>query len=277
MKNFFIYGDSYFEECEHDEEYVKYSWLVKLKNNFKNKYCFFNYAQSGTGPHYSFDLFNDHLFNENKIYAGDIVLFHLSHFDRIQFITHPSLTYDVSTRIKYDFINNRTYIVSDWTEGNDKEKKLLKYYEMYKKEIEFFFMTISKQLLYENSKNLSFLYSISLLYDIKIIVFANDLSGEFDNFFKLNYNNFFFSPVNLFDLSYREIFKEQEYFYREKLYLDLRRNHLSPENHEKMFEYLLNILNNDYKNLPKFKTNFKDYNDILIIKSNNNKKDFIYE
>jgi len=81
----------------------------------------------------------------------------------------------------------------------------------------------------------------------------------------------------LFDLSYRELLKEQEYYYREKLYLDLRKNHLSPENHEKMFEYLLNILNNDYKNLPKFKTNFKDYNDILIIKSNNNKKDFIYE
>lgn len=282
--NFYVFGDSFFDE-NMDSEYDN-SWLINLKKDKQKTYNFFNYAKKGTGPHYLFKMFNKLLTNSSDHFLkNDVVLIHLSGGDRIDFVCSPEL-FPYISNIKYDYANKKSYCLldkfSNETNINSESKKVQEYYKNFRSEIEFFYMNMQNEILFMGSKYISYLYAISRLYDIKVIVFCSELIHKFKLFFTLNDEKFFCSDINLFDASFDELIVEHKIIAANKVKIDNRINHFSPENHEILLQYIDKILKCEYKNLPKLKNNFKRIEEIYSYISDDNKdygdfKGFIYE
>jgi len=288
MNTFYIFGDSYFDDTYYyiDRSQTEKTWIELLKEKYSKKYFFKNYAKSGTGPHHSFNIFNKLLFEKNKIKEKDIILFHISGTDRISFICPEEIETHVTTNIKYDFIKKETYCTVDEYDKLELTEELIKtkkFYDNFRSEINFLFMNMENEIDYNGPKCMSFLYAVSVLYDVRVILFASDVRGKFNNFSKLNNKNFFASDFNLFDLSFDEIFDIEKNNVAGKLKFDNRNNHFSKENHILMLEYIEKIIERESVEFFKFKRNFKKSDEIFNVvlgEKRSSKKDnteFIYE
>lgn len=278
MKNFYFFGDSYFDAkiCKNSNHEL---WPDLIESKYKSKFNFHNFSKSGTGPHFAFKIFNKMMFSENIIKKDDVVLFHLSGGDRIDFICSNGIEgymnqicFDYNERTSYCLIENNNEQMQ-----NEKKKKLLTFYESFKNEIEFCFLTFENDIIHMNIKYISFLYTLSKLYGIKVILFSTDKIGKFHQFSILNDDNFFMSDYNLFNLSFDEILDNEKHIVSNKVKIDKRMIHFSEENHYIMAEYISSIIDNRIDKLPTFKRNFKSVSDVFSYISNSKNRKFIYE
>ena len=270
-----IFGDSYADPGGCPE----YAWHRRLKNIFPKTH---NFAESGTGPHYAFDLFYNKLSNLKK---DNIIIFLLSDPFRIHWPAHTLLHRELSA-IRWNGETKETECAFyDYPENlkNSKHIKIINYYNEYKKEMDFFYKTYMKELEISNEKNISFLYAISQALNLKVIVFAlfPQLGNQFDSdieitrssLLKLNNNiNFHLCDQLLSTISHNEVYKDELHKYNNNLRQgDKRRNHLSPKNHDIMFEYILSAIHN-YPFVPSFKKHFLHYDEVyqenVHVKSN---------
>lgn len=284
MKNFYFFGDSYLDAkmYKNDSHYINdiyYLWPYLIESKYESEYNFKNFSKAGTGPHFAFKIFNRMMFSENKIKKNDIVLFHLSGGDRIDFICSDEIKGHLN-QICFDYDERKSYCMIEKNSEeikNEKSKKLLTFYENFKNEIDFCFLTFENDIIHMNIKYISFLYSLSKLYGIRIILFSTDKIDKFHKFSSLNDENFFISDHNLFDLSFDEILDAEKHIVANKVKIDKRLMHFSEENHYIMAEYISNIIDKKNNDLPVFKRNFKPVSDVFSYISNNKNRKFIYE
>lgn len=230
-----IFGDSFADpEDRRVENKEVTAWYEFLGQEYKIK----NYALAGTGPHYSFKNYYNFISNgENK--EEYICIFLLSGEDRIHY---PGTNPQTLNNIHWDFDEKKSW----WVEDNKKLKQK-EYYENFKSEIDFLFLTMHDDLVWSNFKNLGFLHMNSLLLGMKTIVFytcglkiLNNMI--YKNFFKLNTSYFYLSTKILGTVAQEEVVDKKEldgYSYH-----DYRRNHLSQENHIILYENIKNIIKN---------------------------------
>ena len=252
-KKIIIFGDSFADPTDRCEENKQVTtWYDCLKHDYKIT----NHALSGTGPHYSFKEYYNFIssgawyggwMGEDKTRLEDyICIFLLSGEDRIAF---PKASPNTITHINWNFDKKESW----WCE-NEQLKKEKIYYETFKSEIDFFFLTMHDDLIWSNFKNLGFLHMNSLLLNMKTIVFCTfgiKVLSKMDPFLdiaKLNTPNFYTYPVELGHISHEEFIDVEENEGYD--YVDLRRNHLSQENHTILYENIKKFINNDYNPLP---------------------------
>ena len=245
-----IYGDSFADPNHRKIDHPEITaWYDLLKSDYK----VINKGLAGTGPHYSFKEYYRFIAEEEDL-EDYIIIFVLSEENRIAF---PNANPCDISNINWDF---------DKKESNnvDEHQKSVKiYYETFKSEIDFFFLTQQDDLMWSNFKNLGFLYMNSLLLNMKTIVFHTDdikvLSRmDFLNFKKLNNLNFYFHPIALGYYSYNE-FIDVETIAEEVLserkpvtVVDERRNHFSQENHTVLYENIKKAIKGEYDDFIPF-------------------------
>ena len=252
-----IFGDSYADP----EGAPNYVWHKRLIDIFPNTR---NLAVSGTGPQRAFSLFYKEMTDFKK---DDIIIFLLSDPFRIHWPAHAlfHLRGELSA-IRWNCETKETECAfHDYPENlkNSKHIKIINYYNEHKKEMDFFYKTYMKELEVSNEKNISFLYTISQALNLKLIVFdifppniqfpGKDFSPRTylplamtNQSQQLNNNiNFHLCDQSLSTISHNEVYKDELYKYDNNLRQgDKRRNHLSPENHDIMFEYILSVIDN---------------------------------
>tara|TARA_Y100000004_G_C8883618_1_gene398710 strand:+ start:22 stop:825 length:804 start_codon:yes stop_codon:yes gene_type:complete len=235
-----IFGDSYADPEDNLKENKDVTTWYEL---LSKKYQIKNFGKAGTGPHYSFTKYYKFISKKQNLNEW-ICIFLLSGEDRINFYGAPK----DSNNINWDFEKKESW----WATGDNLEKEK-RFYENFKSEIDFFFLTMHDDLIWSNFKNLGFLYMNSLLLGMKTIVFytcglkiLNDMIYE--NFFKLNTSHFHLSTKELGTVASEEIIDKQEldgYSYH-----DYRRNHLSQENHIILYENIKNMIKNKNELTP---------------------------
>jgi len=236
-----IFGDSFADpNYRHDENPNVTTWYESLGFDYE----IINHALSGTGPHYSFKEYYNFISNDEKK-EDYICIFLLSGEDRIAFpSTHPG----EMSHVNWDFDKKE----SSWAENEDLKKEKI-YYESFKSEIDFFFLTMHDDLKWSNLKNIGFLYMNSLLLNMKTIVFCTygikilSGMGSFLDITKLNTPNFYLHPLELGHISKKEFIDLEDEGYD---YVDYRRNHLSHENHTILYENIKKFIKNDYNPIP---------------------------
>ena len=242
-----IFGDSYADP----KGTPNFTWHKKLKNN----YSVVNYAETGTGPQYSFELFYD-----LKIEKNNVIIFLLSDSHRINFHGGAIFKGELS-HIVWDEKVKKSYCVFEKYSKNlltNRHMRILDYHKKYKEHIDFFYLTQQKELSRINSKNILFLHNVSKKNDIKIMVFDIFKSTREDMTY-LNDNKFHLFPNFLSEKSIGEIYeKEIDIFDRHS---DKRFNHFSEINHQIFYEYVNNFIR-DINKFPKFKQNFKHCEDV---------------
>ena len=254
--NIIIFGDSY-----GDPEIFSSSNKFKNTNAWydllKYNYNIINHSVSGSGPHYSFKKYYEFISKEQKL-NDYICIFLLSGPDRINFYSrHPSS----GTHIFWDNRNKKSHLI-------DEKDKV--FYNNFKSEIDFFYLTMQDEINWFNCKNISFLYTNSILLGLKTIVFLTsssyDMIAENERFIdykKLNNSNFFIYPTILSNISEMEFnniekIKEKNKSCMNYAFKDFRRNHFSQENHEVFYKNIEKIIVNDYK-LDAFKKHLNSY------------------
>jgi len=260
-KKIIIFGDSFADPASAHTPTLYMAWYEYLEKD----YNITNHALSGTGPHYSFKEYYKFI-TDNEIKKEDyITIFLLSGEDRIRFPNMGSMSFD----------NKESW----WINNPDlRRKKNKTYYETFKSEIDFLFLTMHDELEWSNFKNLGFLYMNSLLLNMKIIVFCTfgikilSKRGSFLDMVKLNNPNFYLHPLELGHISKKEFidFGDEGYDY-----VDNRRNHLSQENHTILYENMKKFIKNDYNPIP-FAKNI-DYSYNFGKKRDTKTGNFIYE
>ena len=261
-----IFGDSFADPAERQHENKNITtWYEFLESDYKIT----NHALSGTGPHYSFKEYYNFISNvENK--EEYICIFLLSGEDRIHY---PGANPQTLNNIHWDFDEKKSW----WAEDQNKLKQK-KYYENFKSEIDFLFLTMHDDLVWSNFKNLGFLHMNSLLLGIKTIVFytcgLKILSKMvYENFSKLNTSNFYLSTKILGTVAHDEVIDKKELDGYD--YIDYRRNHFSQENHIILYENIKNIIKNKKELKPYVK--HLDYARNFVQMRNTKTNNFIYE
>ncbi|MBS82739.1 MAG: hypothetical protein CMD65_01230 [Gammaproteobacteria bacterium] len=277
-KKVFIFGDSYADPAGTPN----YVWHRRLSDIFSNTR---NFALSGTGPQYAFSLFYKNMTDFKK---DDIIIFLLSDPFRIHWPEHALFSGELSA-IQWNGETKETECVfNDYPENlkNSKHIKIINYYNEHKKEMDFFYKTYMKELEVSNEKNISFLYTISQTLNLKLIVFdifemryaqiaRTKLSQQLNNNI-----NFHLCDQYLSTISTNEIYKEELHKTKTNLRQgDKRRNHLSPENHDIMFEYILSVIDNKCYFSPEFKQHFLYFDEVYQenVHLKNNPIQYIYE
>ena len=271
MKKILIFGDSYADPnlkaigiYQQDTP-----WYELLGSDYKIT----NNALSGTGPHYSFkEYYNFILKLKNYEYEDYIVIFFLSGEDRIHF---PKTNPEKISHINWDFYKKESWFCEhpDFVEEQS-------YYNTFKSEIDFFFLTMHEELKWSNFKNVGFLHMNSLILNMKTIVFCtfgNKIlsNGEVDmDMTKLNNSNFYIHPIEMGYISSEEFKDRNEDNYD---FMDHRRNHLSQQNHKVLYENIKKIIVNDYKNLIPFVKDIDESKNLGKRKNTEKTGDFIYE
>lgn len=283
MNTFYLFGDSFFDDIWEPN----YSWIKRIREKYQKKYNYKNFAKCGTGPNYLFYKLYQEIEN---IQEGDIFLVHLSSSDRIEFteLRNENMIGRL-TSIGWNSELKKSYIsiTPDEAKQDSINEKVLNYYNLFENEINFLFLSMSHELYNINHKNISFLYVLSKLKKIKVILFSDfdtcltvdDKIYEIEiDYEKLNDNNFYISKYNLFDVAIREIKIKYLDQIQETVFCDKRCNHMSKENHDIMVQYIEKIIDNDYASLPVFIENFKEIGEIYEIKGKNEEKKskFIY-
>tara|TARA_B100000949_G_scaffold58963_1_gene52088 strand:- start:168 stop:1016 length:849 start_codon:yes stop_codon:yes gene_type:complete len=261
-----IFGDSFADPNErHDENPNVTTWYESLGFDYE----IINHALSGTGPHYSFKEYYNFISNDKKK-EDYICIFLLSGEGRIDF---PSMHPGEMSHVNWDFNKKE----SSWAESEDlkigdkivhqlRNKYYCKekiYYETFKSEIDFLFLTMHDELKWFNLKNIGFLYMNSLLLNMKTIVFCTygikilSGMGSFLDITKLNTPNFYLHPLELGHISKKEFIDLEVGGYD---YVDNRRNHLSQENHTILYENMKKFIKNDYNPIPFAKNIDYSYN-----------------
>ena len=268
-KKIIIFGDSFADPEDRRGETQVTSWYEFLEHDYK----IINHALSGTGPHYSFKEYYNFII-DNEIKKEDyICIFLLSGEDRISF---PKASPNNITHINWDFNKKESW----WAENEDLKKEK-RYYETFKPEIDFFFLTMHDDLKWSNFKNLGFLYMNSLLLNMKTIVFCTygikilSGMGSFLDITKLNTPNFYTYPVELGYISHEEFIDAEKFREQGHDYVDQRKNHFSQENHTILYENIKKFINNDYNPSP-FTKNI-DYSASFGKTRNTKTGKFIYE
>lgn len=255
-----IFGDSYADSNnDFGENLDRYDWTYLLHK----KYNVTNYAISGTGPHYSFKKYFDHV--KSRVFGkNDIIIFIVSINDRIHF--HKSEAKEI-TGIGWDEINSKTYVHES---SNDQVKQ---YYKDWFSEINFYYLTNLDEIHMSFMKNVSFLYCVSQFIGLKTIVFS--VSDDF--IFKLPINNnFYYLDKRLSNISQNEIFAEERKDLNFSSFRDKRINHFSKKNHKIFFNNLIKIIENKYDELETFQENFLSVDDVALNFFENTEKGFIY-
>ena len=247
MKHIIIFGDSYGDPKNKPDLKFKETrtWYERLESN----YNVINHSVEGSGPHYSFKKYYDFISNKKRL-SDYTCIFLLSGQDRINFFSRKP---HCGTHIVWNKSNQKSYLL----EEADKQ-----FYNNFRSEIDFFYLTMQDEIDWFNLKNLSFLYVNSILLGLKTIVFLTSTSYEnvnsvnnvflniFINYSKLNNSNFFTYPNVLSDISEME-FTDIEQIRNEPTrikyaFSDHRRNHFSQENHDVFYKNLEKIIANDY-------------------------------
>lgn len=279
MNNFFIFGDSYADEhsppfpseVENDEWQNKnsYRWPIRIKKEFENSYNFKNYSLLGSSPYFSLN----NLMNKIRILEkNDIVLFFISDFDRIDF---PCQVAEIKGHLTNIFYSKRTMKADLIDDETFKHKGLLNaFFSLNESEIDFFYKTffniLNPNILREII--IGFLKNLSIEKQCKIIVFDKNYltSGLTDT------KNFYMYRSSLGSISKNEFYSD-EINVKDVMIKDDRVNHMSPKNHEIMFNLIIGIIKNEeidhiqfYKSI--IKRNIK--NKIFL---SNSSRDFIYE
>lgn len=271
MKNIIIFGDSY-GDPKYSLSKLKFkdtrTWYKMLETN----YNVINHSVEGSGPHYSFKKYYDFISNEKNL-SNYICIFLLSGQDRINFFGRKP--------------NSGTHIV--WSEQN-KESYLLDerdkiFYDNFRSEIDFFYLTMHDEINWFNCKNISFLYVNSILLGLKTIVFLTSGTtpiANLVNYNELNNSNFFIYPTILSDISEME-FTDIEQIRNEPerikyAFSDHRRNHFSQENHEVFYKNIEKIISNNYT-LDAFKSHLNpcDYYGEVFPDEHIEENKFIYD
>lgn len=231
-----IFGDSFADPEDKSEENKD---VIAWHEFLNREYEIINHAKSGTGPHYSFKEYYSFISNKKIDFKDYICIFLISGEDRIHF--HGANPQSI-THINWDFDKKKSW----WAEDKNliKEKR---YYENFKSEIDFLFLTMHDELKWSNFKNLGFLHMNSLLLGLKTIVFCTFgikiLSKmAYENFTKLNSSNFYLNSKELGLIAHEEFIDIEETDGYD--YVDYRRNHLSQENHIILYDNIKNIINN---------------------------------
>ena len=279
-KKVFIFGDSY-ADPKGTPNYVWHKRLIDVFSNTRN------FAVSGTGPQHAFSLFYKEMTDFKK---DDIIIFLLSNPFRIHWPAHALFQHSWElSAIQWNGETKETECVfRNYPENlkNSKHIKIINHYNEHKKEMDFFYKTYMKELEVSNEKNISFLYTISQTLNLKLIVFdifemryaqiaRTKLSQQLNNNI-----NFHLCDQYLSTISYNEIYKEELHKYDNNLRQgDKRRNHLSPENHDIMFEYILSVIDNKCYFSPEFKQHFLYFDEVYQenVHVKNNPIQFIYE
>jgi len=251
-KKIIIFGDSFADSASAHTPTLYMAWYEYLEKD----YNITNHALSGTGPHYSFKEYYKFI-TDNEIKKEDyITIFLLSGEDRIRFPNMGSMSFD----------NKESW----WINNPDlRRKKNKTYYETFKSEIDFLFLTMHDELEWSNFKNLGFLYMNSLLLNMKTIVFHSlrhsthtliSAISKMDSFFdfsKLNNPNFYLYPIELEAIADEEFIDFEEGIDIEE---PIRRNHFSQENHTILYENIKKFIKNDYNHIPFAKNIDYSYN-----------------
>ena len=280
-KKVFIFGDSY-ADPKGTPNYVWHKRLIDIFSNTRN------FAVSGTGPQHAFSLFYKEMTDFKK---DDIIIFLLSNPFRIHWPAHALFQHSWElSAIQWNGETKETECVfRNYPENlkNSKHIKIINYYNEHKKERDFFYKTYMKELEVSNEKNISFLYTISQALNLKLIVFdvfplnfeipiaRTKLSQQLNNNI-----NFHLCDQSLNTISHNEVYKEDMEQNRQKTRQgDKRRNHLSPENHDIMFEYILSVIDNKCYFSPEFKQHFLYYDEVYQenVHVKNNPIQYIYE
>jgi len=237
-----IFGDSFADPKERKKENQNVTtWYDSLGSDYE----IINNALSGTGPHYSFKEYYEFIINGNIKKEDYINIFLLSGEDRISF---PNIGPSDMNHVNWDFDKKKTW----WAEDSSLKKEKA-YYEFFRSEIDFTFLTMHDELKWSNFKNLGFLYMNSLLLNMKTIVFCTfgikilSRMGSFLDITKLNNPNFYLYPIELGHISHKEFIDLEDEGYD---YVDNRRNHFSQENHTILYENIKKFIKNDYNPIP---------------------------
>jgi hypothetical protein len=234
-KKIIIFGDSFADPADRKYENKNVTtWYEHLNHDYEIT----NHALAGTGPHYSFKEYYNFI-SSDKNKEEYICIFLLSGEDRIHFYNADPQTI---TQINWNFDKKES-----WWAGDSNLTKEKIYYDTFKSEIDFFFLTMHDELKWSNFKNLGFLYMNSLLMGLKTVVFCTFgikiLSRmTYANFAKLNSSSFYLSPIELGLIAREEFVDRGETVGFD--YVDFRRNHLSQENHDILYENIKSIINN---------------------------------
>jgi len=265
-KKIIIFGDSFADPKDRQDENKQITtWYEHLNHDYEIT----NHALAGTGPHWSFKEYYNFISSDEKK-EDYICIFLLSGEDRIAF---PKASPSNITHINYDFDKKESW----WAENEDLKKEKI-YYESFKSEIDFFFLTMHDDLKWSNFKNLGFLYMNSILLNMKTIVFCTygikilSRMGSFLDIANLNSPNFYLYPVELGHISHEECIDAEVGGYD---YVDHRRNHFSQENHTILYENIKKFIKNDYNPIP-FVKNI-GYSYIFGKKRDTKTGKFIYE
>ena len=281
MNKFLIFGDSFADEhsppypsSDENREWQKkhsYRWPIKIKEKFENQYEYYNLALDGSSPYSA--LKKMHKF---KITKGDIILFFLSDFDRIDFIAPLEIKSHLSN-IFYSTESEKSELFED--PGFNKHEKLKAFYLLHEPELDFFYKTLHNILSHEMLEKLilSYLKNLSYEKNCRIILFRKNPSDLTEDY-KLKNTKYYYEFDKILSLvsDYEwSNLSSQEYDYMIK---DERVNHLSPENHEIMFDSICKILDNDFDNVLNFKTKIlnEDFIKNIVYRGLNDRK-FIYE
>ena len=199
-KTIYLFGDSYFdtELCLKKHKYecrnIWDLWTVRLEKTFENDYKFENFSKSGAGPHYTFKIF-DRLLHDEKFTKKDIIIFHLSGAERIDFIHKDESVQMNLCNIGWDSSRRASYCTFNEYSQKDlkvEQQKVLDYYNDFRSEIDFLYLTLDKYLESSNFKNVSYLYVLSKILKFKIIVFLPEINNIiFNSMLSLNDENFF--------------------------------------------------------------------------------------
>lgn len=278
MNKFLIFGDSFADEhapphpsfVENDEWQKKHSyrWPIRLKEKFQNQYEYVNQALQGSSPYNA--LKKMHKF---KIIKGDIILFFLSDFDRIDFIAPDEIKSHISN-IFYSTKTKKCELFED--PDHDNHKKLKAFYLLHEPELNFFYKNLFNILTDEMLEKLFLGYLKNLAHEKKcrIILFHKNNFSESKN------TEYFYQ----FKKSLGIVSDEEWPNFNKKLLnddfviVDERINHLSNDNHEVMLDTICKIINYDYDNILEFKKEVYDKNiNEHIVHRGSNVRKFIYE
>lgn len=259
--NIFIFGDSYFAPSFANNNHKTWHYYMDQEYGKSN---IFNFAISGTGPHYNTPKIIDCI-RKGDIGFEDIIICHISGVSRVEFPYRHDITLNGST---WDFESKTSH--HDWVEEHPIGQK---YFDDFKTEVDYTYLTFNDYLLISGFALTGFLYSISKCLGIRVLVFDRIKTKPInDTFFSKmfssnNDENFRYSEFNLFDVSTREIFFEESNEHVNTVKNDFRSNHLSKENHILLFDYFKNFISKQIDDNFKFKENFRHAKDVFEIKN----------
>ena len=273
----YIFGDSYGDPNKH---YVYVNG--KVRHDFISKGPFWydslkeydevkNWSESGTGPYFSFDKFYHH-FENGELKKEDKIVFILSSPHRIGDNNLGDMLLSKDT----------TGENGKWLDGDSKSIEILK------EEIRTVYKYLQREIDFLNFKNVTFLKFFSQLNNSKVIVFRAFDNKSFDidtkdypehlyNLSILNDANFYYYPRTLFDVTIKEVIKNDLKNICNWSELNVanseidvgRTNHLTEYNHKILSNIIINFF---------YDTNFDEtFKENFYIKQNVVDKEFIYE